>query len=549
MSGGISTSTRSRSSSSLPTPPPLPSPPELELERELGPEPYSIYTPREKSFIVLLIAFSALFSPLTSNVYFPAIPIISNAFHKSTELINLSVTTYMIFQGISPMLFGTLADYLGRRMIYCSCLLILSLTCIGLALCPTTTNGYALLLFLRCLQATGSASTIALGAGVIGDIAERHERAGFFGVYQSGPLLAPAIGPVIGGALSSTLGWRSIFSFLSISSGITFLIILTFLPETLRSIVGNGSIRVHHKRKITSFIYQPLIRVIGRGSLQIPTSPQNPDPNSPQIPNPPQKPPLQILNPFQILLLNPSITLILIFNSTINATYYALTTTLSTLFFSAYPFLTSSQVGLCFLSIGGGMFLGSLVGGRVLDWEYGRVGREWEWEREGRVGVGVGVEERLGGGVNQPQDQYPIEKARLRLIPYLMIPFVASTLSYGWCIQHQVPIAIPLILQFIVGLTSIMVMNACGTYVVDLVPGRSAGVSGCNNLFRSTLAAILVSTIDLIASPSPKGLGVGWAFGLLGCVCAGMTPIVWVVMRMGERWRERDRERERERGV
>ena len=40
------------------------------------------------------------FSPLTANIYFPAIPTISSAFHKSTELINLTVTVYMVVQGI-----------------------------------------------------------------------------------------------------------------------------------------------------------------------------------------------------------------------------------------------------------------------------------------------------------------------------------------------------------------------------------------------------------------------------------------------------------------
>lgn len=79
---------------------------------------------------------------------------------------------------IAPMLFGALADnvnmihlrplstliltyQVGRRIIYASCLLILSLTCVGLALTPT--SDYWLLLLLRCFQSTGSASTIALG--------------------------------------------------------------------------------------------------------------------------------------------------------------------------------------------------------------------------------------------------------------------------------------------------------------------------------------------------------------------------------------------------
>ncbi|GLB35922.1 putative NAD(P)H-binding [Lyophyllum shimeji] len=65
--------------------------------------PFSVFTKREKWFIVGLISFAGIFSPLTANVYFPAIPAISIAFNKSTELINLTVTMYMVMQGIAPM--------------------------------------------------------------------------------------------------------------------------------------------------------------------------------------------------------------------------------------------------------------------------------------------------------------------------------------------------------------------------------------------------------------------------------------------------------------
>ena len=142
-------------------------------------------------------------SPLTANIYFPAIPELSRVFGKSTELINLTVTMYMVLQGvyeylimqawvrtmicflsIAPMFWGTLADHWGRRPIFLACMLVLSLACVGLALVPT--NSYWLLMVLRCLQAAGSASTIALGAGVIGDIATRAERGGFFGLYSIG---------------------------------------------------------------------------------------------------------------------------------------------------------------------------------------------------------------------------------------------------------------------------------------------------------------------------------------------------------------------------
>jgi MFS family permease len=85
------------------------------------------------------------------------------------------------------MVWGTLADRVGRRPIFLACMLVLAAACVGLALVPT--NAYWLLMVLRCLQAAGSASTIALGAGVIGDISTRSERGVFFGLYAIGPMV------------------------------------------------------------------------------------------------------------------------------------------------------------------------------------------------------------------------------------------------------------------------------------------------------------------------------------------------------------------------
>lgn len=59
------------------------------------------------------------------------------------------------------MIWGTLSDRYGRRPQFIGCMIFLALTCVGLALTPT--NAFWLLMLLRCLQAFGSASTIALG--------------------------------------------------------------------------------------------------------------------------------------------------------------------------------------------------------------------------------------------------------------------------------------------------------------------------------------------------------------------------------------------------
>ena len=187
-------------------------------------KPYSIYTSREKWIIVSIVSIGGFFSPLTANIYFPAIPTIAAAFNKSISLINLSVTIYMVFQGVAPMFWGTLSDYKGRRPIFLLCLLTLTLSCVGLALIPT--NAYWLLMLLRALQAIGSASSIALGAGVIGDIATPEQRGGMYGIFGVAPLVAPAVAPVIGGVLTEKLGWRWIFWLVCIASALCFIFLL-----------------------------------------------------------------------------------------------------------------------------------------------------------------------------------------------------------------------------------------------------------------------------------------------------------------------------------
>jgi multidrug resistance protein len=145
----------------------------------------------------------------------------------------------MIFQGLTPGIFAAIADSIGRRPTYMICFIVFVASNIGLAL----TQSYGGLMALRAIQASGNSATIALGAGVIADIAAPFERGGYLGIFGAGPLAGPSLGPIIGGALAQTLGWRSIFWFLVIFSGVFSVFLVCFLPETLRSIVGNGSIR------------------------------------------------------------------------------------------------------------------------------------------------------------------------------------------------------------------------------------------------------------------------------------------------------------------
>ncbi|KAL1796053.1 hypothetical protein ACET3X_006277 [Alternaria dauci] len=461
--------------------------PELPVEGEVE-VPYSIYTSKEKWLIVAMVALAGFYSPLPANIYFPAIPTLARAFGKSIEDINQTVTVYLVFQGISPMLWGPISDRYGRRLVYLVCLGILVASSIGLALCPT--NHFWLLLFLRCFQSGGSASTIALGAGVIGDISTSRERGGYFGMFNLGPMLAPCIAPAIGGALSQGLGWRSIFWSIVIMVAVCLLCIALFLPETLRSIAGNGSIPVPRFQRA-------ILPIVGQKATK-----EAFDPDS-------RAKPKHSVNPF-VLFSYPDVIVLLTFTGLVYAVNYTITATISSAFAKIYPDLSETVLGLCYLPVGAGMILGSTMTGKMLDWQY------------------ASMKERCG-------DKFTIEHARLRIMPFYLSLFIVCVISWGWTIQANAHIAVPLVLGVMLGWTSIGILNTTMTLNIDILQSRSSGATACTNLVRCSLAAILVAIIDRQAA----AWGDGWTYTFWGGICCLLLPLMFLEIRMGPVWRKK----------
>lgn len=200
--------------------------------------PYSVFAPRQKTLIIILVAAAGFFSPFTAYVYFPALKTLANDFSVSIELMDLTVTAYLIVQGIAPCILADLSENIGRRPVYLLMFAIYCAASIGLSL----QHDYTALLVLRMLQSVGCAPAIALAFGVIGDIAAPHERGVYVGASHIGFNSAPAIGPIIGGLITEKAGWSWIFVLLAAFSGSLLILLAFFLHETSRSIVGNGSI-------------------------------------------------------------------------------------------------------------------------------------------------------------------------------------------------------------------------------------------------------------------------------------------------------------------
>ena len=465
-------------------------------------EPYSIFDHRQRALIVFTVSVAATFSGFASNIYFPALPTIAADFNVSSELINLTVTAYLVFQGLAPSLWGPVSDARGRRVAYIGTFCVFLGACVGLALC----KNYASLVVLRALQSTGSASTIAIGSGVIGDVTTRENRGGFMGIFQAGLLVPVAIGPVIGGALAgspSLGGWRSVFWFLTIYGGVFLVFLILVLPETLRAMVGNGGRAVQELDVFSRF---PL-RVYQKRTTTLWTRPVPSSSSSLSAHKAEPRLPIDIFGPVRILVSKQAGPVVFFV-----AVYYAVwqmsITAMSTLFQSQYG-LSETRTGLTYIANGVGSVVGTYITGKLLDRDYKRAA----------AAAGTGP--------------FPLEKARMRLLPLFAVLQSASILMFGWTIDRNVAIAAPIVSTFITGWCVVSMAGIVSTYLVDVHGGGGAATASLN-LARCLLAAGGTSFV----MPLIKRIGTGPAFSL----CAGVQLLssvgLVVQWRYGPRWRQ-----------
>ena len=395
-----------------------------------SPPRYSIYSKWQKSLIVLGASVAAFISPLTGQIYLPALTVISSDLNITSSQVNLTITTYMIFQGITPMFVGGFADGAGRRPAYVICFVVYIAANIGLALSPN----YASLLVLRCLQSAGSSTTVALCQAVVADIVSSAERGQYIGITIIPIVFGPSLGPVLGGILSQYLGWRSIFWFLAIISAVIFILLLLFLPETCRTIVGDGSIRPHPFHMTLLQIIQEYrakrkARKQGDG-LNRTLSQTSSTPRQPlkiKVPN--------LLNSLKMVM-QKEIGLLLVYSSLVFVGFYAIAIAMPPQLEAAYG-LNPLQVGLMYLPTAGGSILAAFIVGPAINSRY----------KYHATQMGIPVDR-----TRQPDlTNFPIEKARLEVgIPLLYLT-AATTIAWGFALQHNAHLAVLCILLFFNG--------------------------------------------------------------------------------------------------
>jgi EmrB/QacA subfamily drug resistance transporter len=158
-----------------------------------------------------------------------ALPSIQHELHASVSGLQWVVASYSLVIASLLMLAGSTADRVGRRRTFQTGLGIFT---IGSLLCSLAPSLGALVAF-RTVQAVGGSMLNPVAMSIITNtFTERTERARAIGIWGGVVGLSMALGPVVGGVLVSTVGWRSIF-WVNIPVGIAAIILTAFfVPES-----------------------------------------------------------------------------------------------------------------------------------------------------------------------------------------------------------------------------------------------------------------------------------------------------------------------------
>jgi EmrB/QacA subfamily drug resistance transporter len=185
---------------------------------------------RRRRMLVLAICCSSLFIVgLDNTIVNLALPAIRRDLGSSLSGLQWVIDAYTLVLASLLMLGGSIGDRIGRRRTFQTGLVLFGAGSLLCSIAPTT--GW--LIAFRALQAVGGSMLNPVAMSIITNVfTERAERAKAIGVWGSVIGLSMALGPLLGGLLVDTVGWRSVF-WLNVPVAVAVVVLTArFVPES-----------------------------------------------------------------------------------------------------------------------------------------------------------------------------------------------------------------------------------------------------------------------------------------------------------------------------
>jgi MFS transporter, DHA1 family, multidrug resistance protein len=179
--------------------------------------------------IVAILLVIIPLSQIGLDVYTPALPRMAAEFSASNDLVQNTVTAYLLGMSAAFLPIGLIADAVGRKRVLLAGLGLLIAASAGCALAPNLT----VLLGLRFTQGIGASACLLLAATIAADCFRGAKLVSVLGLCGAAWGAAPVLAPAVGGLVVQFGSWRLVFGAFAALSASVMLLVATALPETL----------------------------------------------------------------------------------------------------------------------------------------------------------------------------------------------------------------------------------------------------------------------------------------------------------------------------
>ncbi|MGW2957818.1 MFS transporter [Streptomyces sp. NPDC001220] len=186
-------------------------------------------SPRRRMLVLAICCMSLLIVSLDTTALNVGLPSMQRELHASTAGLQWTIDAYTLVLASLLMLAGSTGDRVGRKKVFMTGLVVFSL---GSLLCSLAPNLESLIAF-RMLQAVGGSMLNPVAMSIITNtFTDPRERARAIGVWGAVVGISMAAGPLVGGLLVESVGWRAIF-WVNLPVGLAALLLtLRFVPES-----------------------------------------------------------------------------------------------------------------------------------------------------------------------------------------------------------------------------------------------------------------------------------------------------------------------------
>ena len=176
--------------------------------------------------IAVVVAMAAFMEVLDTSIANVALPYMAGNLGASTDESTWVLTSYLVSNAIVLPISGWLASALGRKRFFMICLVVFTVSSLLCGFAPSL----GAMIFFRVLQGAGGGGLQPMSQAILADVIPPEQRGQAFALYGITTIIAPTIGPTLGGWITDNYTWRWIF-FINLPVGILALFLIYRLVE------------------------------------------------------------------------------------------------------------------------------------------------------------------------------------------------------------------------------------------------------------------------------------------------------------------------------